>query len=153
MNETISAITFQSAPAEGGYFEPNNQSLQLGNDDQAFWAFAAMSAAEYNFPNPPDDQPQYLEMVQGVFNRQVVRWDPDTCNGGLRWQIFRLNAGYDYKNSISNGCFFNLAARLGKCCSESLLFAAFDTSQQSTPVTRPTPMPQLNTGTGPWTQV
>lgn len=32
----------------------------------------------------------------------------------MRWQVFQFNQGYDYKNSISNGCFFNLAARLGK---------------------------------------
>jgi mannan endo-1,6-alpha-mannosidase len=31
----------------------------------------------------------------------------------LKWQIFTFNNGYNYKNSISNGCFFNLAARMG----------------------------------------
>ena len=53
-------------------------------------------------------------MAQGVFNQQIARWDPSTCNGGLRWQVLLANAGYDYKNSISNGCFFQIAARLGK---------------------------------------
>ncbi|KAI5310121.1 hydrolase 76 protein, partial [Ascosphaera atra] len=48
----------------------------------------------------------------GVFNSQAARWDKSTCGGGLKWQIFALNNGYDYKNTISNGCFFNLAARL-----------------------------------------
>lgn len=32
----------------------------------------------------------------------------------MRWQVFQYNDGYDYKNSISNGCFFALAARLGR---------------------------------------
>jgi mannan endo-1,6-alpha-mannosidase len=32
----------------------------------------------------------------------------------LRWQIFTFNNGYNYKNTISNGCFFNMAARLGR---------------------------------------
>jgi mannan endo-1,6-alpha-mannosidase len=32
----------------------------------------------------------------------------------LRWQIFTFNNGFNYKNSISNGCFFNLAARLAR---------------------------------------
>ncbi|KAG3190923.1 hypothetical protein PC129_g25103, partial [Phytophthora cactorum] len=32
----------------------------------------------------------------------------------MRWQIFTWNNGYDYKNSISNGCFFNIAARLAR---------------------------------------
>ncbi|KAI0865751.1 cell wall glycosyl hydrolase [Xylaria cubensis] len=93
-------------------FMPTNQTRTLGNDDQGFWAMAAMSAAENNFPNPPADQPQWLALAQAVFNEYVGRWDPATCNGGLRWQIFTFNNGFNYKNSISNGCFFNIAARL-----------------------------------------
>ncbi|ODQ76852.1 hypothetical protein LIPSTDRAFT_102095 [Lipomyces starkeyi NRRL Y-11557] len=34
------------------------------------------------------------------------RWDTSTCNGGLRWQIFESNSGYDYKNTISNAGLF-----------------------------------------------
>ena len=36
----------------------------------------------------------------------------DLCGGGLHWQIYSVNKGYNYKNSIANGCFFNLGARL-----------------------------------------
>ena len=72
-----------------------------------------MSAAEYNFPNPPADQPQWLELAQGVFNTQAARWDYATCNGGLRWQFNQLSPGYNLKTSAANGGFFNLAARLG----------------------------------------
>ena len=36
------------------------------------------------------------------------------CEGGLRWQIFPFNNGFNYKNSISNGCFFNIASRLAR---------------------------------------
>jgi mannan endo-1,6-alpha-mannosidase len=75
---------------------------------------AAMSAAENNFPDPPSDSPQWLALAQAVFNSQALRWDNETCGGGLRWQIFQYNNGYDYKNSISNGCFFNLGARLAR---------------------------------------
>lgn len=32
----------------------------------------------------------------------------------LRWQVFPFLSGYDYKNSIANGCFFNLGARLAR---------------------------------------
>ncbi|KAG9829141.1 hypothetical protein KCU68_g13836, partial [Aureobasidium melanogenum] len=39
-------------------------------------------------------------------------WDKATCGGGLKWQKFTFNNGYNYKNTISNGLFFNLAARL-----------------------------------------
>ncbi|ODQ75981.1 hypothetical protein LIPSTDRAFT_68673 [Lipomyces starkeyi NRRL Y-11557] len=42
------------------------------------------------------------------------RWDTSTCNGGLRWQIFESNNGYDYKNTISNAGLFLLAARLAR---------------------------------------
>ncbi|TKA65244.1 hypothetical protein B0A49_07963 [Cryomyces minteri] len=88
--------------------------LTQGNDDQAFWALAAMSAAEYGYPDPPSSSPQWLSLAEAVFNIMVPRWDMTTCAGGLRWQIFSSNAGYDYKNSISNGGFFQLAARLGR---------------------------------------
>ncbi|BDD61681.1 hypothetical protein MAP00_006714 [Monascus purpureus] len=93
-------------------YMPDNQTRTLGNDDQAFWALSAMSAAEVKFPDPPPDQPQWLELAQAVFNTQAHRWDTSTCGGGLKWQIFAFNAGYNYKNTVSNGCFFNLASRL-----------------------------------------
>ncbi|KUI71760.1 Mannan endo-1,6-alpha-mannosidase DCW1 [Cytospora mali] len=95
-------------------YMPANQTRTEGNDDQGFWAMAAMSAAENKFPNPPSDQPQWLALAQAVFNEYTTRWDPATCNGGLRWQIFTFNNGYNYKNSIANGCFFNIAARLAR---------------------------------------
>ncbi|RFU31159.1 hypothetical protein B7463_g5174, partial [Scytalidium lignicola] len=109
---TSQALLFQVGPNRD-YMTPN-QTKSEGNDDQAFWALAAMSAAETNFQNPPSDEPQWLALAQAVFNTQVARWDNSTCGGGLRWQIFTFNQGYNYKNSISNGCLFNLAARLAK---------------------------------------
>ena len=109
---TIQGMLWQAG--DTGAFMPSNQSKTEGNDDQAFWGFAAMSAAERNFPNPPDDELQWLEMAQAVFNTQAARWDMSSCGGGLRWQIFTWNNGYNYKNTISTGGFFNLAARLAK---------------------------------------
>jgi mannan endo-1,6-alpha-mannosidase len=53
-------------------------------------------------------------LAQAVFNRQAARWDDQHCNGGLRWQFNPLNNGYTEKNTISNGCFFQLAARLAR---------------------------------------
>jgi mannan endo-1,6-alpha-mannosidase len=73
---------------------------------------SVMTAAEFNFPNPPADKPQWLELAQAVFNTQAPRIDYEFCGGGLRWQAYRSLNGYDYKNSISNGCFFNIGARL-----------------------------------------
>lgn len=106
----IEALQFQIG--EDNAFMPPNQTKNEGNDDQVFWGFAAMQAAEYKFPNPPADQPQWLALAQGVFNSQAERWDTTACNGGLRWQITSLNNGYNYKNTPSNGGFINLAARL-----------------------------------------
>lgn len=73
---------------------------------------AVLSAAEYNFPNPPASRPQWLALAQNVFNSQAARWNTAQCGGGLRWQIFQWNNGYLYKNSISQACFFNMASRL-----------------------------------------
>ncbi|KEY72151.1 hypothetical protein S7711_00160 [Stachybotrys chartarum IBT 7711] len=96
-------------------FMPLNVTASLGNDDQGFWGMTAMLAAESKFPDPPSDRAGWLALAQGVFHTQASpeRHD-DTCNGGLRWQIPFSNNGYDYKNSIANGCFFNLGARLAR---------------------------------------
>lgn len=72
-----------------------------------------MRAAELQFPNP-SKSPSWLDLAINVFNDQVIRWDTSTCGGGLRWQIYTFNNGYDYKNAISTGVFFQLAARLAK---------------------------------------
>ncbi|KAF4582133.1 Mannan endo-1,6-alpha-mannosidase [Ophiocordyceps camponoti-floridani] len=109
---TIQAIVHQGADTRD--FMPKNQTRTEGNDDQGFWAMTAMTAAENKFPDPPAEKPQYLALVQAVFNQYVQRWDVDDCGGGLRWQIFSFNNGFNYKNSISNGCFFNIAARLAR---------------------------------------
>lgn len=96
-------------------FMPQNQSKTLGNDDQAFWGMAAMSAAENKLPDlPPDQGPSWLALAQATFNTQAPRWNTEACGGGLKWQIFSFNNGYNYRNTISNGCFFNLAGRLYK---------------------------------------
>ena len=106
----MDAMMFQVGPT-ADYMTPN-VSKQEGNDDQAFWGMAAMTAAEYMFPNPPSDQPQWLALAQGVWNSQQLRWDNQYCGGGLRWQIFTFNLGYDYKNTPSNAGFMNLGTRL-----------------------------------------
>ncbi|KAM3084111.1 hypothetical protein ACMFMG_001783 [Clarireedia jacksonii] len=109
-NNVQQALLHQAG--DDGDFMPMNQTKTEGNDDQGFWGLAAMTAAETNFQNPPSPNPGWLALAQGVFNTQASRWDNSTCNGGFRWQIFTFNNGYNYKNSISNGCIFNLAARL-----------------------------------------
>ncbi|KAH7075102.1 glycoside hydrolase [Paraphoma chrysanthemicola] len=98
-------------------FMPPNQTKTLGNEDQSTWGLAAMTAAEVGLPNPPKDL-QWLDLAVNVWNIQAMRYDDQerngTCDGGLKWQIFTFNAGYNYKDSASNGNFFLLSARLAK---------------------------------------
>lgn len=75
-----------------------------------------MTAAELNFPNPPPSGPQWLGLAQAVFNEFAARAEiaAQWCGGGLRWQVYFWDDGWNYKNSISNGCLFNLGARLAR---------------------------------------
>ncbi|KFZ09108.1 hypothetical protein V502_08939, partial [Pseudogymnoascus sp. VKM F-4520 (FW-2644)] len=85
-----------------------------GNDDQAFWGFATMTAAETDWRAPPSPIPSWLQLTINLWNTQAARWDTLHCGGGLRWQIFEYNNGYTYKNTVSNGAFFQLSARLAR---------------------------------------
>jgi mannan endo-1,6-alpha-mannosidase len=74
-----------------------------------------MSAAENQYPDTPPGQPSWLQLAENLFDNQASRWDTTSCGGGLKWQIYPKNSyGYDYKNSISNGGFFQLASRLAR---------------------------------------
>ncbi|KAI9656276.1 MAG: hydrolase 76 protein [Bathelium mastoideum] len=108
-DQVTNSLTFQTGSNHD--YMPPNQTKTEGNDDQAFWALAAMTAAERSFP-VPSGQPSWLTLAENVFNDQAARWDNKTCDGGLRWQILTFNDGYDYKNALSNGLFLELAARL-----------------------------------------
>ncbi|KAK8857269.1 glycoside hydrolase family 76 protein [Apiospora arundinis] len=98
-------------------YNPANWSASMGNDDQAFWGMSAMIAAEVGFKDPPKEQPQWLSLVQAVFNDQTMperRVTEGPCKGGLRWQAVRYNNGFDYINTIANACYFNMGARLAR---------------------------------------
>ncbi|KAK7903830.1 hypothetical protein LTR67_001850 [Exophiala xenobiotica] len=109
-NVTTEALQFQRGPDNN--YNPPNQSRSMGVDDQLFWAFSALDAVEANFPEAGDDNPSWLSLAQAVFNFQSTLWDTATCGGGFRWQVFSFNAGFNLKNSISNGGNFQLASRL-----------------------------------------
>jgi len=110
---------FNDAIQEGMYWQkgdendffPSNYSSYLGNDDQVFWGLAAVTAGELNFPER-SGEPSWISLAEGVFNGQIPRWDMTACDGGLRWQIWPYQDGYDLKNAISNGGLFQLSARL-----------------------------------------
>lgn len=99
-DEITKGMLFQVG--EDDNYTPMNQSLNLGNDDQCHWGLAAMTAAENGYENPSDDEPQWLSLAQNVFASMAALYDiedGETCDGGLRWQIFLTNVGFDYKNS------------------------------------------------------
>ncbi|RAL58084.1 hypothetical protein DID88_009697 [Monilinia fructigena] len=111
-------VTKQALESQVGplfdYMMPNHQKDE-GNDDQAFWGFATMSAAEKNFPEPSNTGGfTWVQLTENLWNTQAARWDTSSCGGGLKWQIFSFNNGYTYKNSVSNGAFFQLSARLAR---------------------------------------
>lgn len=81
-----------------------------------------MSAVESGFPPPIPNGTEWLDVAKACFESQAARWDTATCEGGLRWQIFETNLGYDYMNSISNGAFFQLAARLARFTGNNTYF-------------------------------
>ncbi|TPX14542.1 uncharacterized protein E0L32_005234 [Thyridium curvatum] len=111
------AMMFQVG--ENADYNPRNWSASMGNDDQSFWAFSAMLATELGFEDPPKDKPQWAALVQAVYNEQTaperrVTTPGHNCEWGLRWQVFPANNGFDYINTIANGCYFNIAARLAR---------------------------------------
>ncbi|KAJ5718716.1 hypothetical protein N7488_004362 [Penicillium malachiteum] len=102
-------------------YMPTNYSSWIGNDDQMFWGLAAITAAEFEFADASSVGSGYswLSLAQGVYNYQINEWDTSTCDGGLRWQIWTYESGYDMKNSISNGGLFQLSARLARYTDDS----------------------------------
>ncbi|KAF2667809.1 mannan endo-1,6-alpha-mannosidase DCW1-like protein [Microthyrium microscopicum] len=118
LTATINGLISQVGP-NNDYIVPAHN-FDEGNDDQAFWGFALLSAIESNLPNAPAPAHDWLTLTRALFANQVSRWDTSTCNGGMRWQIYPDNSnpgGYFYKNAISNGGTFALAARLARITS------------------------------------
>ncbi|KAK4143359.1 mannan endo-1,6-alpha-mannosidase [Dichotomopilus funicola] len=113
-DKLISRALLDQVGPEFNYMLPSHFG-QEGNDDQAFWGFAVMSAAERNFPHPDENVPSWLQLGENLWNSLASRWNTTDCNGGLLWQIFASNPnGLDYKNTVSNGGFFQISARLAR---------------------------------------
>lgn len=110
-------------------FAPAAQSGWEANDDQMYWVYSALTALEYGLD---DLQPctaaaadavagttcanSWLSVATNAFNTWVSRWEgaTATCGGGLKWQYSTTASGYYYKNSVTNGGFFQTAARLAR---------------------------------------
>lgn len=110
-------------------FAPAEQSGWEANDDQAYWLYNALTALEYDFDEIQPCvgeglgvngtcQNSWLSIATNTFNDYVSRWfhDNATCGGGLKWQYNQAANpnGYFYKNSVTNGGFFQTAARLAR---------------------------------------
>ncbi|KAH8589474.1 glycoside hydrolase [Bisporella sp. PMI_857] len=104
-------------------FVPPEQAGWEANDDQMYWVYNALTALEYNFtalPCKPSGSGgclnSWLALSTNAFNLFAHRWNLDsgTCNGGLKWQYDRSKSGYYYKNAVTNGGFFQTAARLAR---------------------------------------
>ncbi|KAG0675841.1 hypothetical protein C6P40_001508 [Pichia californica] len=100
-----------------------NQSDVEANDDQVFWGFTVMEAAERNFPSYSNnsDDPNYAQLALNVYNSMAPRWDNETCGGGLRWQILKNMSGWNYKSEIANAGVFALGARIARYSNNSEL--------------------------------
>lgn len=104
-------------------FVPPSQAGWEANDDQVYWVYNALTAMEYNFTALPCVADgvggclnSWERMSTNAFQLFVNRWNADlgTCGGGLKWQYNPNAAGYDYKNAVTNGGFFQTAARLAR---------------------------------------
>ncbi|TKA69923.1 hypothetical protein B0A55_07977 [Friedmanniomyces simplex] len=107
-------------------FAPAEQSGWEANDDQVYWVYSALTAMEYGFPalscetSPNNNIGNCTNSWQAVavhaFEDFVTRWniDSQTCGGGLKWQYDPTANGWTYKNAVSNGGFFQTAARLAR---------------------------------------
>lgn len=72
----------------GAAYMSRTQIGDLANEDQAFWALAAMTAAELNFPISEDANNKtlsWLGLAQTVYEMQAQRWNASSCGGGLKW--------------------------------------------------------------------
>lgn len=71
-------------------FDMPVEAFNEGNDDQAFWVFAAMSAAEYNFTSPPAPAPPWVTVVENAWNDWYLRWNTTNCAGGLKCNLSEI---------------------------------------------------------------
>ncbi|KAI1843828.1 hypothetical protein JX266_010087 [Neoarthrinium moseri] len=112
--DSVISEGLQFQTGENADFLPANWTATAGNDDQGFWAHAAIIAKESGFADAGSDKPQWLTLAQNVFDEQAARLlsGEGNCSGVLRWQLFAFNNGYNYVNTLSNALFFNLGARL-----------------------------------------
>lgn len=87
------------------------------NERQGFWAMTMLTASERGFPET--DKISWLNVSENAFAVLATRWAPDSCGGGMGWWSENRQLGYNFKDSATNGNFFNLAARLYRATGNS----------------------------------
>lgn len=115
-NQTASGIISQAGP------DNDFSAVSPGNDDALWWGLTCISAAEYGFPVPEEGpSTDWLCLAKNVFSSVISRWQPDMCGpgkGGIGWQVSTTSSGHEYKNAITQGLAFQLAARLAAITKE-----------------------------------
>ncbi|KAI0189482.1 glycosyl hydrolase family 76-domain-containing protein [Astrocystis sublimbata] len=112
---TYNAITEQGMLHQTGAYNdymPANQTLTEGNDDQGFWAMAAMSAAEYNFQNPGHGQPQWPRIGPGSFQHASSAMGDEDLQRRSAVADLHVEPRLRLQELHLPACFFNIAARL-----------------------------------------
>jgi len=88
-NVMMEALVSQLGPNYD--FDRPEEAFDTGNDDQAFWVFVALAAAEYGFPPPPGPAPGWHMIAQNAWNDYVYRWNTTMCGGGLKcWYLRQI---------------------------------------------------------------
>lgn len=117
IEEALNANQGPGANFDRGARDINGSRMeQVANDDILWWALASMKAAELNLGGKKD---HWLTLAANTWKLMKRRWEEDSafCGGGIRWQLpGRTLPGWEgtirYKQTISNGMFFQLSARL-----------------------------------------
>lgn len=86
-NVMMEALVSQFGPNYD--FDRPEEAFNTGNDDQAFWVFVAMAAAEYGYP-PPTSGPGWHIIAQNAWEDYVYRWNSTMCNGGLKCEYLEF---------------------------------------------------------------
>ncbi|KAI0852805.1 glycoside hydrolase family 76 protein [Daldinia vernicosa] len=118
-DETISR-GIQWQVGQNDDFLPANWSATVANSDQGIWALSAITANETSL-QLEKDSPQWFTLAKNVFDdlsSEDRRVEEGGCAGALRWQLYTMNAGYNYIDSSSNIIYLNLAAQLAHLTGE-----------------------------------
>ena len=129
-NDTSYQKDIQSALSRNMEELPNHQGYRMarkapeGGEKEIWWIYPALTAMESRFPaleckswnasvgSNGKCNTSWESLAINAFEEYALRWNKEneTCSGGLRWQL--ENPGY--KNTVTNGGFFQIEARLAR---------------------------------------